>query len=77
MIKLDKKYKVTYAIDYIDTNPTIKYFDLWDEMQDWIAEEVANRVQWSVDHSPYSISEKELEELEEMEHSLIKIKELE
>ena len=77
MIKLDKKYKVTYAIDYLDTNPTIKYFDLWDEMQDWIAEEVANRVQWSVDHSPYSISEKELEELEEMEHSLIKIKELE
>ena len=76
MIKLDKKYKVTYAIDYLDTNPTIKYFDLWDEMQDWIAEEVANRVQWSVDHSPYSISEKELEELEEIEHSLIKIKEL-
>jgi len=76
MIKLDKKYKVTYAIDYLDTNPTIKYFDLWDEMQDWIMEEVANRVQWSVDHSPYSISEKELEELEEIEHSLIKIKEL-
>jgi hypothetical protein len=76
MIKLDKKYKVTYAIDYSDKNPTIKYFDLWDEMQDWIFEEVANRVQWSVDHSPYSISEKELEELEEIEHSLIKIKEL-
>ena len=76
MIKLDKKYKVTYAIDYLDTNPTIKYFDLWDEMQDWIMEEVTNRVQWSVDHSPYSISEKELEELEEIEHSLIKIKEL-
>ena len=45
-------------------------------MQDWIMEEVANRVQWSVDHSPYSISEKELEELEEIEHSFIKIKEL-
>jgi DUF438 domain-containing protein len=76
MIKLDKKYKVTYASDYLDKNPTIKYFDLWDEMQDWIAEEVSNRVQWCVDHSPYSISEKELKELEEVEHSLIKIKEL-
>mgnify|MGYP000143213871 CR=1 FL=1 len=76
MIKLDKKYKVTYSSDYLDKNPTIKYFDLWDEMQDWIAEEVSNRVQWCVDHSPYSISEKELKELEEIEHSLIKIKEL-
>jgi hypothetical protein len=54
-------YKVTYASDSLDPNPTIKFFDFHHEM-----EELDSRgsfktvVQWSVDHSPYSIySEKE------------------
>jgi hypothetical protein len=29
-------YKVTYAIDYMDTDPTIKIFDFFDEAQDFI-----------------------------------------
>ena len=70
-------YKVTIAIDYLDTDPTIKIFDFHHEMEDWISEEVSCRVQWSVDHSPYSISEKELEELEELEYSLVRIEEIE
>jgi len=64
-------YKVTYAIDHMDTDPTIKFFNFHHAMEDWIHEEVSCRVQWSVDHSPYSISEKELEELEELEFSLV------
>ena len=73
---MNKTYKVTYSIDHLDNNPTIKIFDEWYEMQDWISEEVNNRVQWTVDHSPYSISEEELEQLEEQEYSLINIKEI-
>ena len=74
---MERTYKVTYAIDSLDTNPTIKIFDFHHEMDDWISEEVSCRVQWSVDHSPYSISEKELEELEELEYSLVRIEEIE
>ncbi len=73
---MNRTYKVTYSVDHLDNNPTIKIFDEWYEMQDWISEEVNNRVQWTVDHSPYSISEEELEQLEEEEYSLINIKEI-
>ena len=70
------KYKVTYAIDYLDSNPTTKIFDFYYEMEDWISEEVNNRVQWSIDHSPYSISEEERNSIEEIEYSLINIQEI-
>ena len=73
---MNRTYKVTYSIDHLDNNPTIKIFDEWYEMQDWISEEVNNRVQWTVDHSPYSISEEELEGIEEEEYSLITIQEI-
>ena len=73
---MERTYKVTYAIDSLDPNPTIKKFDDFDEMQDWISDELSHRVQWSVDHSPYSISEAERAALEEQEYSLINIEEL-
>jgi len=72
---MERIYKVTYAIDSLDTNPTIKEFDEYNEMHDWISDEVSHRVQWSVDHSPYSISETELAAIEEQEYSLINIEE--
>jgi hypothetical protein len=40
-------------------------------MEDWIHEEVSLPCPMVVDHSPYSISEKELEQLEEIEFSLV------
>ena len=70
------KYKVTYAIDYLDSNPTTKIFDFHHEMEYWISEEVNNRVQWTVEHSPYSISENELQGIEQEEYSLITIQEI-
>ena len=73
---MDRIYKVTYAIDHLDNNPIIKKFDDFDEMEDWISEEVNNRVQWSADHRPYSISEEELKGIEEEEYSLITIQEI-
>ena len=73
---MDRIYKVTYAIDSLDNNPTIKIFDEWNEMQDWISEEINNRIQWTVNHSPYSISENELQGIKQEEYSLITIQEV-
>ena len=70
-------YKVTIAIDYLDTDPTIKIFDFFDEAQDFISEEVEARVQWFVDHSPYMISEEEREHQEEIEYTLVRLEEVE
>jgi hypothetical protein len=70
-------YKVTIAIDYLDTDPTIKIFDFFDEAQDFITEEVSLRVQWFVDHSPYMISEEEREHQEEIEYTLVRLEEVE
>ena len=69
------KYKLFHYPCY-NSSPEIKYFDLWDELQDYITEEVDRRVQFQVDHSPFSISEKEREEIEEEEWTLVKIEEI-
>lgn len=66
-------YVVTYAIDSLDSNPTCIAFLDESEMNDWVACNVAERVQHIVDHSPYSIGEKELEEIQESEMSLVHI----
>ena len=54
---IERTYKVTYCCDYLDSNPVIKTFDDYDEMQDWISEEVQARLDFFVQHSPYTISE--------------------
>ena len=72
-------YKVTYYQDtcsaWIDPNPTIKYFEFFEDMEDWINEEVQRRVDFTVQHSPYTISEEELEEIEQQERCHLKIEE--
>jgi hypothetical protein len=73
---MERTYKVTYAIDSLDPSPTIKKFDDFDEMQDWISNAVNYRIRWSVNHSPYPISKTELKAIEEQEYSLINIEEL-
>tara|TARA_R100000234_G_scaffold94902_1_gene63145 strand:- start:714 stop:935 length:222 start_codon:yes stop_codon:yes gene_type:complete len=69
-------YKVTYPVDYLDSKPTVKTFDNFYELEEWIAEEVQHRIDYTVQHSPYTISEKEYEEIEEYEYSLIHIEDL-
>jgi hypothetical protein len=73
---MERIYKVTYSIDSLDPNPTIKKFDDFDEMQNWISNAVNYRIRWSVNHSPYPISKTELKAIEEQEYSLINIEEL-
>ena len=52
-------YKVTYAIDSLDTNPVIKTFDEEYEALEWLENEVQERISWTVEHSPYTISKNE------------------
>lgn len=69
-------YKVTYAIDYLDPNPTVDLFDTFDEAQDWISDEVERRVDHIVQHSALPIREDELDEIREIELSLVTIEEM-
>ena len=69
-------YKVTYAIDSLDTNPTIKTFETEYEAEEWLHSEVQERMDYTVQHSPFSISEKEYQEIQEYEYSLVRIEEI-
>ena len=73
---MERTYKVTYACYSLDPNPTVKTFDCFYDMEDWINEEVEGRVQFQVEHSPFSIDEKERESIEESERALIRIEEV-
>tara|TARA_R100000742_G_C4215036_1_gene40359 strand:- start:326 stop:556 length:231 start_codon:yes stop_codon:yes gene_type:complete len=70
-----KKYTVKYHIDHLDTNPTIKTFDCFNEMQDDIELEVDTRMNFFVSHSPYSLTESDIENQREIEYSLIDFEE--
>ena len=69
-------YKVTYPVDSLDSKPTVKTFGDFYELEEWIAEEVQHRIDYTVQHSPYTISEEEYKEIEEYEYSLIHIEDL-
>ena len=69
-------YKVTYAIDSLDTKPVIKPFEHEHEAEEWLQNEVQERISWTVEHSPYTISEKEYKEIEENEYTLVRIEKL-
>ena len=69
-------YKVTYAVYYTDSNPTIKYFDTEWEAQDWVSEEIERRVSYIVEHSQYTISEEDLQNICETEHELVRFEKI-
>ena len=58
-------YKVIYPVDSLDSNPTIKIFNEEYEALEWVENEVQ--------HSPYTISEEEYQQIEESEYSLVQI----
>ena len=69
-------YKDTYAIDSLDTKPVIKTFEHEYEAEEWLHNEVQERISWTVEHSQFTISEKEYQEIEEYEYSLVRIEKL-
>ena len=64
---------VTYAIDTLDPNPTVETFDTMSEAQDWVADEMQRRIDWTVSHSPHPISDDEQDEMRETEWTLVRI----
>jgi len=69
-------YKVTYAIDSLDTKPVIKTFEHEYEALEWLENEVQRRMDYVVHHSAYSISDERYKEIEENEYSLVRIEEI-
>jgi hypothetical protein len=67
------RYKVTYACDSLDSNPTVKEFDDHYEMEEWISVEMSERVSWTVQHSSYPLTESDIEDLRETESTLLRI----
>ena len=67
------RYKVTYALDSLDSNPTVKLFDCHYEMEEWISDAMTDRIDYVVQHSQYTIDDAELKELMETEWSLVRI----
>ena len=69
-------YKVTYAIDSLDTNPIIKIFEEHYEMEEWVHDEIQRRIDFCIQHNPFLIDERELNLMTEHEYSLVKIEEI-
>ena len=69
-------YKVTVSIDSLDPNPDKYYFGTGDEATEFIYDTVSASVQYRVDHSPYTISEEELENIREEEMALVRLEKM-
>ena len=69
-------YKITQAADYRDPNPVVTLFEEQWEALDYLYDCINHAVQFRVDLSPYSISEKELNEIHEQERELISFEEV-
>jgi len=75
-IEFEPKYKVTYPCHEMDSKPTVKFFAFHNEMEDWVHEEVQHRIDYTVQHSPFTVSEEEYKEIEEYEYYLVRIEEV-
>ena len=66
-------YRVTYAIDSLDPQPKVKTFAFEYEAIDWLNDERARRVDFTIMHSPYMVSETDRLAIEETEAALSRI----
>ena len=69
-------YKVTYANFPLDEKPVIKTFDEHYEMEEWVHDEVQKRIEFQIEHSPFSISEEDYKDMEDTEYALIRVEEI-
>lgn len=61
---------VVAASDSMDPHPDVIAFSTLWEAEDWVADEVSGRVQHRVDHSPYTVSDDDLDQWTEEETAL-------
>jgi hypothetical protein len=67
---------VTEAVDSLDPSPDQYLFTSEQEALDHVSEGIQTRVDYIVQHSPHSISEDELQALEEQESELFRVEEV-
>ena len=72
---LDSVAVVTASVDSLDPSPDVIAFADVSEAEDWVSDEVERRVQYQVDHSPYSVSEADRGAMTEAEFALFTITE--
>ena len=68
----DPQYKVKYYHCEMDSKPTVKFFEFYNDMEDWISEEVQRRVDMQVMED----SDLNREHTEEYEWTLVRIEEI-
>ncbi len=66
-------WKVTYAIDSLDSQPDIIHFEEQWEALEFASDEMQRRVDFQVQHSTYALSEEDVRAIEEHETQLIRI----
>ena len=66
-------WKVTYAIDSLDSQPDVIHFEEQWEALEFASEEMQRRVEFQVQHSTYALSEEDVRAIEEHETQLIRI----
>ncbi len=76
LIESVRYWLVVAAIDSMDPSPELHLFTSEEEAQDFISEAINGRLDYIVQHSPHSISEKELEGLQEQETQLFQLMEV-
>jgi hypothetical protein len=65
---------VSASVDSM-ASPEVIAFDTDYEARDWVEEEISRRVQHQVEHSPYAISDLEIEGMIEQESALFNVRE--
>ena len=68
----DPQYKVKYYHFEMDSKPTVKFFEFYNDMEDWISEEVQRRVDMQVMED----SDLNREHTEEYERTLVIIEKI-
>ncbi len=71
------QYRLTMAIDSLDNNPETIIFDSFCDAEDYYYNEINRRVEFTVSHSPFSLTNEDIQDLEESEQQLLKIEKIE
>lgn len=64
---------VTIACDHLDPSPVVERFDTEAEALDWLGDEIERRVNFEVQHSPYSLSDSDVDAIREQITELARI----
>ena len=68
---IQRFYKVAVYADMLDTNPTITTYDAEWEALDAAHDAIEHMTQWQVDHSPYTITDEERDQIAERNSALV------